>query len=887
MSAAIREWLRRLRATFHKAPEDAEMEEELRLHVDMIADELKRRGLSFEDAARQARLQAGGIAQVMEQRRDQRGLRWLEDLIQDLRYGVRTLRRAPVFTAVTIATLTLAIGANTAAFSLVDPLLFRDLPVRDPGSLVQFTWRYPGDPPLNMFSLENYAQYRDRNTVFSDMVGLAPLRTESSAGSEPIGAWVVTGNFFHALGVRPALGRVLDVSDDAPGGPPLAVVSWRYWQAHFNGEARALGGIIDITDRRLPGPVHATVVGVAEPDFSGVTASMRSDVWVSLGAIPTAMRSRGGVALMARLKPGASIAQARAEMRVLYQSSIDALVQRDPQWRHVAIDVKPARAGLSTPLTDQFGGPLSLLMAIVVILLLLACANIGGLLLARGASRQQEMAVRVSLGAGRLRMVRQVLTESLLLASIGGALGLVGARFGATILTRIMTSGTQSLGPSPRLEIPLDARVLTFTIGVTLLAALVFGLAPAIAAFVSAPASALRQGGGAQTKSRRVFGNGLVVAQVAISLALLSVSQLYIGHLRHLRDRSLGFDRDRVLLMSVNTSRAQNREQLAALYRDVVARLHAIPGVDSVAASGMTPMSGGAGSAFLRVEGFDEPAHDRQRVSLNTVSPNYFLTYGTPLLAGRDFRDSDMDQPRRIIVNQALARKYFPGRDPLGRHVWLENQRDPYEIVGVAGDAKYNDVRLPSPPIVYQFALMSRGSSDLSLRTSGRRAGLADDARRLVNDVFGTNSVGRVTTLAEQVDASIVPERLLATLAGFFGAVGALLAAIGLFGLLAYTVARQTKEIGIRVALGATRGRVSRMVATSAGWLVSVGFLLGAPTAFWSTRFAARSVENLPAGGAVPIASAAAALIAVAFIAVYVPTRRATRVEPVIALRAE
>jgi predicted lysophospholipase L1 biosynthesis ABC-type transport system permease subunit len=238
-------------------------------------------------------------------------------------------------------------------------------------------------------------------------------------------------------------------------------------------------------------------------------------------------------------------------------------------------------------------------------------------------------------------------------------------------------------------------------------------------------------------------------------------------------------------------------------------------------------------------------------------------------------------------VNQALARKYFPGRDPLGRHVWLENQRDPYEIVGVAGDAKYNDVRLPSPPTIYQFALMSRGSSDLSLRTSGRRAGLADDARRLVNDVFGTNSVGRVTALAEQVDASIVPERLLATLAGFFGAVGALLAAIGLFGLLAYSVARQTKEIGIRMALGATRGRVSRMVVTSAGWVVSVGLFLGAPTAFWSTQFAARSVENLPAGGAVPIASAAVSLIAVAFIAVYVPTRRARRVEPVIALRAE
>jgi hypothetical protein len=254
MSAALREWLRRLKGTFSKAPEDAEMEEELRLHLDMVADERKRRGLSSEDAARQARLQAGGIAQVMERRRDQRGLRWLEDLIQDLRYGVRTLGRAPVFTAVTIATLTLAIGANTAAFSLLDPLVFRALPVRDPGRLVQFTWRYPGDPPLNLFSLENYAQYRDRNTVFSDMVALAPLRTESSAGSEPIGAWVVTGNFFHALGVRPALGRVLDVSDDAPGGPPLAVVSWRYWQAQFNGEERALGAIVELTDPRLPGP---------------------------------------------------------------------------------------------------------------------------------------------------------------------------------------------------------------------------------------------------------------------------------------------------------------------------------------------------------------------------------------------------------------------------------------------------------------------------------------------------------------------------------------------------------------------------------------------------------------------------------------------------------
>jgi len=884
--SAIREWLRRLWGTFYKAPEDAEMEEELRLHVEMIADELRRRGDSPEDAAREARLQAGGMAQAMERRRDQRGLPWLEDVIQDVRYGVRTLRRAPIFAVLAVVTLTLAIGANTAIFSLVDPLLFRDLPVRDPGSLVQFTWRYPGDPPLNLFSLENYEQYRDHNTVFSDMVGLAPLVTESPMGGEPIGAEAVTGNFFHALAVRPALGRLLDVSDDTPGAA-TAVVSWRYWQAHFNGEARALGAIVDINDRRLPGPVHATVVGVAEPGFSGVTVGRQPDVWLSIGAIPTAMRSRAGLALMARLKPGASIAQARAEMRVLDQPRIDRFAQRDPQWRHVAIDVKPARAGLSTPLTDQFGGPLSLLMVMVGILLLLACANIGGMLLARGAARRHEMAVRVSLGAGRFRIVRQVVTESLLLASMGGLLGLVGARFGATMLTRIVTSGTRSPGAPPHLDVPLDPRVLAFTIGVTVLAALVFGLAPAVAAFVSAPAPALRRGGGAQPRSRRVFGNGLVVAQVAVSLALLSVSQLYIAHLHHLRDRSLGFDRDRVLLMSVDTSRAQNREQLATLYQDVVARLKAIPGVDSVAASGMTPISGAAGSAFLRAEGFDEPAQDRRRVSVNGVSPNYFSTYGTPLLAGRDFRDADMDQPRRAIVSQALARQYFRGRDPIGRHVWLENEREPFDIIGVAGDAKYQDVRLAAPPIVYLFALMSRGSTNLALRTSVRPTAIAADARRIVNDVFGTDSVGRVTTLAEQVDASIVPERLLAILAGFFGAVGGLLAGIGLFGLLAYTVACRTKEIGIRVALGATRGSVIRTVAASGAWLVTVGLLLGAPAAFWSTRLAASIVENLPASGVVPIGAAAAGLIAVALIAVYVPARRATCVDPVIALGAE
>jgi putative ABC transport system permease protein len=818
---------------------------------------------------------------------NQRRLAWLEDLLQDARFGTRMLRRAPVVTAVALLTLTLAIGANSAIFSLVDPLLFRDLPVRDPASLVQFTYQYPRDPPLNMFSLANVEQYRAGNHVFSDLFGLARLATESRTGEDPISAEVVTGNFFQALGVRPALGRLLDVSDDAPGAAATAVVSGRYWKTRFNGDRAVLGTAIEIKDTRMRAPMHVTVVGVAEPGFSGIVVGYQPDVWISLAAVPDAMRSRASLALAARLKPGVSIEQARAEMRVLDRARIDALAQRDPQWLHVVIDVTPARTGLSTPLHQQFGAPLLLLMAMVGGVLLLACVNIGSLLLARGTARQQEMAVRISLGAGRLRVVRQLLTESLLLAAMGGVLGIAAARFGATMLIWIVMSGTRSPGASPRLDISLDARVLMFTVAVTLLAALLFGLVPAITAFVSAPAPTLRQGSAAQPRSRRLFANTLVVAQVAISLALLSVSQLFITHLAHLRDRSLGFDRRGVLLISINTSRAQNEQQLAALYRQIVPRLETIPGVRAVATSATTPIALGAASRFLRVEGFDEPAPERRRVSLNWVSPNYFATYDTPLLAGRDFRDADVEQPRRVIVNRALARRYFADRDPIGLRLWLEDEPDSYEIVGVAGDAKYQDVKLAAPPTVYLFAPMSRGSATLSLRTSVDPVAVATEARRTITEVLGADSVRRVTTLANQVDAAVVPERLMASLGGFFGTVGALLAAIGLYGLLAYTVARRTKEIGIRMALGASRGDVMRMMLRSGLTLVVAGVVVGAPLALWGTRLAAAAIADMREGGAPAVVAAVASMLAIAALSTFMPARRATRVAPIIALRSE
>jgi len=881
----IREWIRRLWGTVRRKPLDAEMEEELTLHLELAAQDMQRRGASADGAARAARLQAGGVAQAMDALRDQRRLPWLADLAQDVRHGCRTLRRSPGFTTVALVTLALGIGANTAIFSLIDVLILRDLPVRDPARLVQFIWRYPGDPPLNFFSPQNYEQYRDRNTVFSDVIGTASLRVDSQtarSGAEPLNTECVTGNFFAALGVRPALGRLLGPTDEEPGAAPVAVVSWAYWKNRFNLDPRILDTHISVDD------VPATVVGVAGREFFGLMVGYKPDVWIPAAAHRGNRQS--GFMLMARLKDGVSIERARAEMRVLDRSRIEELARRDPLWRTVTLEVEPARSGLSTPLHQQFGKPLVVLMAIVGALLLLACANVGSMLLARAAARQREMAVRVSLGASRFRIVRQMLTESLLLSVAGSLCGIVGAHFGSRVLVRIMTSGTRLIGSPPRLDMALDAPVLMFTTGVAVLAAVLFGLAPAWAAFVPAPASALRESGGAgQPKSRRLFGSGLVVAQVALSLVLLSVSGLYVGHLSHLRNRSLGFDRTSVLLVTLDTARSgHGRDRLAGLYKELLGRFEAIPGVRSATVSGMTPISGAAGSRFATVEGFQEAPQARRRLLMNGVAPKYFETFGTALVAGRDFQFADEGRPRVAIVNQAMGRHYFGDRNPLGRHVLFDGDSQPYEIVGVVADAKYQDVRSAAPQTIYlHYFQQNRMPSEFALRTTVAPAAVAGDVRRIVDAVLRNVSVTKVTTLADQVDAAIVPERLIATLSGFFGGLGVLLAAIGLYGLLAYTVARRTNEIGIRMALGATGGDVTRMVLKSALWLVCAGLVIGAPIAVWSKRVAASMVENLPADSLFPIVVGAVATIGVALVAAYVPARRATHVDPLVALRSE
>jgi predicted permease len=762
-----------------------------------------------------------------------------------------------------------------------------------PGSLVQLTWQYPGDPPLHFFGTEQYEQFRDRNDVFSDLIGTAPISLAPTLGEEPLHTEWVTGNYFEALGVRPALGRLLKPVDGVPGASPEAVVSWTFWKNRFNLDPRILGTQISVAgvSARRVGSVagmSAQVVGVTGQEFSGLLTGYRTDVWIPAAAHPNSRQ--GAFMPIGRLKEGASIERARAQMRLLYRPSIEELARNDPQWLKVMLEVEPARSGFSTPLHQQFGKPLLVVMAIVAVLLLLTCANIGSMLLTRAAARQREMAVRVSLGAGRFRIVRQVLTESLLLSLIGGLFGLVGAYFGTNMLVRIMASGTRLIGAPPRLDVPVDATVLIFTAGAAVLAAVLFGLIPAWIAFASAPASAMKvTGGTGELRSGRLFGDGLIVAQVALSLVLLSVAGLYVRHLSNLRNMNLGFDRTSVLLVSLDTARAAyDREQSAQLYRQLLERFEAVPGVRSATLSGMTPISGAAGSRFVAVDGFEESPNARRRVMLNGVAPKYFETCGTSLISGRDFQFADMGGPRVAIVNEAMARHYFAGRDPLGRQLLLEDDSRPYEVVGVVADAKYSDLRTSAPQTVYLNAFQqNRLPSEFALRTSVPPTSISTEIRRIVDDVLTGVSVTKVTTLTEQLDASIVPERLISTLSGFFGGLGALLAGIGLYGLLAYPVARRTNEIGIRMALGATQADVTQIVLKQALSLVCVGLVIGTPITLWSRRITVRMLEGMSDENLLLNVVAAVVLLVVALLAAYLPARCASRVEPLIALRSE
>ncbi|HKW97482.1 MAG TPA: ABC transporter permease [Bryobacteraceae bacterium] len=810
--------------------------------------------------------------------------------LNDLRYALRLMRRSPGFTAVAVLSLALGIGANTAIYSLFYTIMLRQLPVAHPEQLVEFL--FSGDPSQvrddGYWDWDRYEYIRDHNHVLSALTGmsfdnLASLRVDGSDPQTVIEESVL-GNYFEVLGLKPAIGR-LTTPDDVPasGEGEAAVVSWSWWNSRFHRDPSILGKRILVNDQ------PRTIVGVAPRGYSGPRVGSRTDVWVPY--------QKDTVRLLARIKPGVTRQQAQAEMRVLLQTLVEQKAARNhTKVKPIQLDVEPAGAGFAR-VREQYGKALMLLLGVVGLLLLLACINMASLLLARSAGRQRELAVRVGLGAGRGRLVRQMLTEAVMLSAAGTLAGMLLAYAGTGILVRIMASGRAF--EHIDVEVHPDFQLLAVTTAIGIFTAFLFGLAPAMYAFRATPANALRQSGrGGDTWFWRLFGRALVAAQVALSIFLVTGTAVFLAHLSRLRNFELGFRSDHVLLMTLDPDHSSYKSKpLAAPYQRLLERLQSIPGVRSSSITACTPLEGcGTGSRFLNAEGFVEQPEQRLRPAIYFVTPRYFETLGIPLLAGRDFSPRDVGHPRVVIISNAVARHYFPGQNPIGRNITVVHDPQPlpfgddqpYEIVGVAGDVKPFELRdAPFPTMYFDMFQVNHVFDEFQLRTSADPAAIAETARRLVREALPDMPVTRLTTLAAQVDSNIVPERLIATLSEFFGGLGAVLAGIGIYGLLAFSVARRTNEIGVRMALGATPGDVSRLVLRDTMGLLCAGLVVGSFLVVWGRPLAASLIPDLKPASAGPLALAAGAIAAVALLASYVPVRRATRVDPMEALRHE
>ncbi len=768
-----------------------------------------------------------------------------EGFRQDTRYGLRMMRRSPVATAAAILSLALAIGVNTSIFSLINTIMLQMLPVRDPGQLVELLTKYPGQAHFDAFSWQAYQYIRDRNDVFSGVIAGSyanqgwHVRSEGRPVEKVYGQYV-SGNFFSVLGVKPAMGRLIRPEDDRLDSPAnVAVISWGYWNSVFNRDAGIVGRRIFVDDT----PV--TIIGVTAREFFGLQVGLPQDICLPVAMEPllhhpswTRSARDKWLELVGRLRPGVPIAQARAEMAVLYRQTIEeeAKTNDDPSLGNWSIEVQPAGAGVSL-LRDHFAKPLLALMAIVGLLLLIACSSVANMLLARASARRSEMAMRSSLGASRFRLVRQGLTESLLLSAFGGGFGLLLAYLCTRSLVHVIESGLLRI----ELEVRPDASVLLFTAAIGLLTTALFGLAPALRATQSASASSLRASGAiSETKGQRFFGKSLVVVQVALSFSLLSAAILFARYLSNLEHIDLGFRRDHLLLFQLDPSGSGlNAERLIRTYQELLTRLEAIPGVRSATLSGITPVSGVGARASVTVEGYVARKGERRIIAEDWVAPKYFETLGIPLVAGRDFDAHDQNRSRVAVINQKMARYYFGHGNPIGKHVRFDRDQEAYEIVGVVGDSKYGDMR-DSPRIIYLNAFQVwHGWSEFAVRTASEPSRVIADVRRTAREVLKTAPMEQVTTMSEHVDAFIVPERLMALLSELFGSLGALLAAVGLYGLLAYRVALRTKEIGIRKALGATRARITGMVVAEALSMVLAGLAIGVLLTFWGKKFAA------------------------------------------------
>jgi predicted permease len=864
---------------------EQELDEEIQSHLAMAVRERMERGENRREAEIAATREFGNVALTRETTRAMWGSGWPEQIHQDLRYACRNMRMKPGVTAVIIVSLALGIGANVALFSVACPVLLRPLPVADPDGLVELLQKYPGEPRGNGYwTSGSYQFYKDHNHVFSALTAttidnVTQIEVTPSDHAVVVGE-SVAGNYFSLLGIHPLRGRLIAPEDS---GTSVAVLSWNLWRSRFREDPTVLGKRVIVNN------VPAVVIGIAPPEYTGLLANAQTEVWTP------ANPKDDGLNLIGRLKPGASLEQARNEMKVLYRFTIEERLatSTDPQVKNLQIELESARSGMAG-LRDRVGQPLTMLLALVAVLLLLACVNIAGIVLAQAAARDREMALRSGLGASRGRLIRQVLTESCFLSAGGTLFGVVIAYLGTATLLKILDSGR--LHERVRLLVNVDSTVVLFTAGLALITGVLIGVAPAVHLVRRESSSFLRQAGRAvQSRSQRFFGRMLVSTQVALAILLLSFGALFTTNLANLKGKDLGFRRDHVLLATVEVGRSGYRgERLTGAMHEIASKVNSIPGVLSASLGAPTPLMGAGASGWASAEGFQEQPEDRRRISISWVAPQYFKALQIPILAGRDFNSGDEAASRVAIISEGTARYYFGGHNALGKRIMLDKvtmTKDPatYEIVGVVGNANYREIRETDQRLVYlpAFGPGRVTARTLVIRTAVQPESVAGELRRVVQKIAPALSLSRVGTLSAQIDASIVPERMVATLSGFFAVVGGLLAGIGLYGLLAYTVTKRTNEIGVRVALGATSARILRMVLGEAVAVAAAGVAAGVPLALWSRAVAAQLVQDVSTAPAMAIAAGVSILLTVAAIAAAIPARRATQVDAMQCLRHE
>jgi predicted permease len=908
--------LRRLKYWTESGSRSEALREEIELHLAEKAAELEADGMTSECARAEARRRFGNVGLKQEESREIWMTRFLSELGQDVRYACRAMAANKAFSALAILSLALGIGANTTIYSFMESILLRSLPVADPESLVVLNWHsrpprdgkewvhvmhalqglaWPGDKGdmvLGIFPYGAFETLRGENPVFSTLFGyfnghnktLGVRGQATSAGTE-----YVTGEYFRGLAVAPAAGRLIDSEDDRPGAAPVAVISFATSQQRFGGPSSAIGQAVLVDN------VPFTVIGVAPPEFFGVDPAAAPDLYLPLHSILLLDGARAGrmysdpnfywIEMMGRLRPGVTMAQAQAALSPRFHQWVAATATTDGERAKLpALALNPGAAGLGS-LRRQYSKPLYVLLTMVGLILAIACANIANLLLARAAARRREMAVRLSLGAGRFRVVRQLLTESVMLASLGGAFGVLFAIWGVRTLTLLLSNGQQNF----TLRAELNWHVLALTAALSLACGLLFGLAPAIQSTRPDVMPALKngRGGGPRRRTQHV----LVVAQIAISFLILVAAGLFVRTLDKLHSVQLGYARENILLFSLNARQAGHHDpEIATFYADLRKRFESIPGVSSATLSNSSIINAArAGQAIRGTMQIGAVAVEDARVL--AAGPRFLATMQIPILAGREI--DDRDQPGSMpvaVISERLARTYFGNENPVGRRITLPDEKRDLEIVGVSANVRYGGLKNEEESAMTVFVAVSQFSSDrvtYALRTAGDPLRFVPSVHEIVRTADSRIPVTNVVTQAAEIDRTISRELMFAKLCAGFAILALLTACVGLYGTMSYSVARQVGEIGIRMALGAQRGAVVWMVLRRVLLLSAVGLAISVPATLAASRLVKSFLFETQPNDPGTLALAGVVLLSAAILAGYAPARRASRIDPLAALRQE